>query len=49
MGNGVEYSYIASEQALIFLHIEKDDPTTLLYHVTVSSVEIINDEAGFPR
>lgn len=43
----VGYSYISSDQAFIFFHIEKDDPTTLRYHDTVSSAEINDDELGF--
>lgn len=46
--NGVEYSYIATGEAFIFLHIEADDLSTLYYHVTVLSEEINDDEPGFP-
>lgn len=46
--NGVEYSYIATGEAFIFLRIEADDPKTLYYHVTVPSEEINDDEPGFP-
>ena len=45
--NGLEYSYITTGEAFIFLHIEANDPTTLLYHVTVPSDEVQDNEVGF--
>jgi hypothetical protein len=46
--NGLEYSYIATGEAFVLLHIEEDDPTTLHYHVTVPSDEVDDDGSGFP-
>ena len=46
--NRLEYSYIATGEAFVFLHIEKDDPTTLYYHVSVPSDEIDDDGSDFP-
>ena len=46
--NGLKYSYIATGEAFVFLHIEEDDPTALHYHVSVPSDEIDDDESDFP-
>ena len=46
--NGLEYSYIATGEAFILLHIEENNPTTLHYLVTVPSDEIDDDESKFP-
>ncbi len=45
--NGLKYSYITSGQAMIFLQIEEDDPTTLHYHVTVPSEDVEEDGPKF--
>ena len=44
--NGLEYSYITTGEAFVFLRIDWDDPTTLLYHVAVPSDEVAADNAG---
>ncbi len=44
--NGLEYSYITTGEAFVFLRIDWDDPTTLLYHVAVPSDEVAADSAG---
>ena len=46
--NGLEYSYITSGEAFVFLHIGENDPTTLYYRVTVPGDEISEDDASFP-
>lgn len=46
--NGLEYSYITTGEAFIFLRIKENDPTTLYYHVTVPNDEISETDAGFP-
>jgi len=44
--NGLEYSYITTGEAFVFLRIDWDDPTILLYHVAVPSDEVTADSAG---
>ena len=46
--NGLEYSYIATGEAFVFLHIEEDDPTTLHYHVSLPSEDIVDGGSDFP-
>ncbi len=46
--NGLEYSYITTGEAFIFLHIDWKDPTTLLYYVTVPADEANDDGSDFP-
>jgi len=36
---GLEYSYITTGEAFVFLRIKEEDPTTLYYHVTVPNEE----------
>ena len=42
--NGLEYSYISTGEALVFLRIKKKDPTTLYFHVSEPGREIFDDE-----
>ncbi|KAL2045353.1 hypothetical protein ABVK25_012193 [Lepraria finkii] len=47
--NGLEYSYIATGEAFVFLRIdweEEKSPTTLFYHVAVPSDDVAADNAG---
>ncbi|MCJ1282377.1 hypothetical protein MMC26_001700 [Xylographa opegraphella] len=44
---GLEYSYLTTGKAFVFLHIKIDDPTTLYYHVAVPDDEVDDNEAGF--
>ena len=30
---GVKYAYITTDEAYVFLHVRKDDPSTLYYHL----------------
>ena len=46
--NGLEYSYVTTGEAFVFLHINWKDPTTLLYHVTVPTDEANDDGSDFP-
>ena len=36
---GLEYSYITTGEAFVFLRIKEEDPTTLYYHITVPKEE----------
>ncbi|KAI9795999.1 MAG: hypothetical protein M1825_001057 [Sarcosagium campestre] len=36
---GLKYGYITTGEAYIFLHVRKDDPTTLYYHLTEPTVD----------
>lgn len=45
--NGLEYSYITTGEAFVFLHIKKKDPTTLYYHLTVPTDDVVDDAEGF--
>ena len=38
--NALQYSYITTGEAFIFLHIQEDDPTTLYYHLAEPNNEI---------
>ncbi len=44
--NGLEYSYITTGEAFVFLRIDWDDPTTLFYPVAVPSDDVAADNAG---
>lgn len=46
--NGLEYSYITTGEAFIFLRIEENDPTTLHYYVAVANDDVSEDDANFP-
>ena len=46
--NGLEYSYITTGEAFVFLRIKTNDPTTLYYHVVVPNDEVNKSNAGFP-
>lgn len=41
--NGLEFSYIVTGEAFVFLRVEEAVPTTLFYHLTVPSDEIDED------
>ena len=45
--NGLEYSYISSGEAFVFLRIQESDPTTLYYHVAVPNDDVSDDDANF--
>ena len=46
--NGVLYSFISTKEATILLHIEKDDPTTLYYHVAALPGQALDDDPLSP-
>lgn len=41
--SGLEYSYITTGEAFVFLHVREDDPSTAYYHLTMPGEDI--DEA----
>ncbi|KAL9122915.1 MAG: hypothetical protein Q9187_000527 [Circinaria calcarea] len=45
--NGLEFSYITTGEAFVFLHVQKEDPTTLYYHLAVPGDEVSNEEPEF--
>jgi len=46
--NGLEYSYLTTGEAFVFLQIRKDDPSTLYYHLAEPNREAnAQDEYGF--
>lgn len=42
--NGLEYSYITSGEAFVFLHINEHNLTTLYYHLAILSEDISADD-----
>jgi len=42
--NGLEYSYLTTGEAFVFLQVKEEDPTTLYYHLTVPGHEIDDEE-----
>jgi len=46
--NRLEYSYITTGEAFVFLRIDWDDPTTLLYHVAVPADEADDERSNLP-
>jgi len=44
--NGLEYSYITTGEAFVFLHIKDDEPTTLYHHVAVPTEDVDHDDPG---
>jgi hypothetical protein len=45
--NGLEYSYITTKEAFVFLYVSKHNPATLYYHMTVPGNKVDNKEVGF--
>lgn len=44
----VEYSCVNTGEALVFLQVRQDDPTTVYYHLAEPNQEIaVNDDLGF--
>ncbi|KAK0725655.1 hypothetical protein B0H67DRAFT_659353 [Lasiosphaeris hirsuta] len=41
VGFGVAYGYVAAGKSLIFLHIDKDVPQTLYYHLCIPSQDVL--------
>lgn len=37
---GLEYAYISTGEALIFLHVERDDPTAVYYHLITPNDDV---------
>ncbi|MCJ1428599.1 hypothetical protein MMC29_006509 [Sticta canariensis] len=37
---GLEYAYICTGEALVFLRVERDDPTTVYYHLSIPNEEV---------
>lgn len=37
---GLEYAYICTGEALVFLRVERDDPTTVYYHLSIPNAEV---------
>ncbi|KAK3991250.1 hypothetical protein QBC44DRAFT_323911 [Cladorrhinum sp. PSN332] len=48
IGKGIQYGYICTGEAFVFLHIP-DDPTTVLYSVCVPNLDVQDDENKLHR
>ena len=46
--NGLEYSYISTGQAFVFLRVLEDDPTTVYYYLAEPKMDVGQpDDLGF--
>ncbi|KAI9766737.1 MAG: hypothetical protein M1840_006381 [Geoglossum simile] len=43
IGKGIQYGYVSTGQALVFLHIP-DDPTIVYYYVSVPKLDVLDDD-----
>ncbi|WQF90591.1 hypothetical protein CDEST_15605 [Colletotrichum destructivum] len=43
IGKGIQFGYVCTGEAFIFLHIP-DDPTTVRYHVCVPNMDVLDDD-----
>ncbi|WQF90407.1 Putative protein kinase [Colletotrichum destructivum] len=43
IGKGIQYGYVCTGEAFVFLHIP-DDPTTVRYHVCVPNLDVLDDD-----
>ncbi|KAF6786585.1 hypothetical protein CSOJ01_15399 [Colletotrichum sojae] len=49
IGKGIQYRYVCTGEAFVFLHIP-DDPTTVYYHVCIPNLDVLdNDENRLHR
>ncbi|KAI9670773.1 MAG: hypothetical protein M1817_003884 [Caeruleum heppii] len=46
MENGLEYSYITTGEAFVFLRVKQDDPTTVYYHLVEPSSPSVETDIG---
>ncbi|KAI9844713.1 MAG: hypothetical protein M1838_002071 [Thelocarpon superellum] len=46
---GVQYGYITTGQAFVFLHVPLDDPATILYHLVDPSADVASQRDQFPQ
>src|SRR3569833_2538307 len=43
VGKGIQYGYVCTGQAFVFLHLP-DDPATVFYHVSVPQLVVVADD-----
>ncbi|KAE9565880.1 hypothetical protein CGMCC3_g17941 [Colletotrichum fructicola] len=43
IGKGIQYGYVCTGEAFVFLHIP-DDPATVYYHVCIPNLDVLDDD-----
>ena len=45
---GLAYGCVVTREAIVFLHVEEDDPRTLLYHLALPISDVANNATHLP-
>ena len=47
--SGLQYGYIHTGEAFVFLHVKHDDPTTVYYHLSVPNIDVGSSTGWSPN